>query len=851
MNASSERDYEEFEMLLGEIPNATLVAPQIQCPANSKRKLENSLMSSNSDSFANVYHSSQSPKQVSPFYNSMAYDRSPQLNTSKHPYDQKPHSEDSSSNGQNDHSKPKSSIDQNGGSLHNQQDLTSGFSNLRLKNDNKSMQNYSFLSDGQLQRCLGDPHLAIPMPSSPNHINCMSLVTPSLEPVNFSRPAVSSQLTGETNGNESDRSLKVNGVNGNKGNEQLTLDEFSIGERQQGPPIFSGALPFHHGARTTPFVPNVPLSGLEGFQQQYYMDAHSSPYIQPQSPYDHPNAAMQQLNRHQIAWRHLEEERVTRMQQQVAYLQQLQNQGTNQGSLNLDMGSFARNTRQSFCDMTLSPQMEHSNQSPFWGNGVVQGGVSPTDFTLMGGSHCRYYSQGLCGRGETCSFTHTQKQSQGSGRGCVSCALFPKDFQGVSMMDKEEKHLLPEKILTRSHGVNSIRAIKQNALMGKSSIMATDPWANAKAFANGVCLSTSISNGLSFQLDGQCPRGSSPEIVDHGLSLRYQNQLKFSSLDEVEGKILLVAKDQQGCRLLQKRFVEGTLEDVNKIFVEIIDHILELMVDPFGNYLVQKLLEVCNEDQRTAIVHRITAGEHIITTISVNMHGTRALQKVIETLRTREQISLFVSSIKPCLLNLINDLNGNHVVQRCLTVLSTPDSQFIFDTIAVHCKDISTHRHGCCVIQKSLSPEFGERRYPVVQRVAAHALELSQDAYGNYVVQCVLGLEIPWATLLLLEKLRGHLAMLSKQKFSSNVVEKCFSHVQDEQKRSLVRELLKHSPLLELLQDPYGNYVIQAALKFANVSLRDEILNAIKLHIPMLRSNPFGKRILASINSKK
>jgi hypothetical protein len=59
------------------------------------------------------------------------------------------------------------------------------------------------------------------------------------------------------------------------------------------------------------------------------------------------------------------------------------------------------------------------------------------------------------------------------------------------------------------------------------------------------------------------------------------------------------------------------------------------MIDPFGNYLCQKMLEKCNDEQRTMIVE-IVAPE--LVQIALNMHGTRAVQKLIEYLSTPEQV---------------------------------------------------------------------------------------------------------------------------------------------------------------------------------------------------------------------
>ena len=45
------------------------------------------------------------------------------------------------------------------------------------------------------------------------------------------------------------------------------------------------------------------------------------------------------------------------------------------------------------------------------------------------------------------------------------------------------------------------------------------------------------------------------------------------------------------------------------------------------------------------------------------------VQKLVETVKTTKQISLVKSALEPGVLDLINDLNENHVIQRCLQCL--------------------------------------------------------------------------------------------------------------------------------------------------------------------------------------
>lgn len=325
----------------------------------------------------------------------------------------------------------------------------------------------------------------------------------------------------------------------------------------------------------------------------------------------------------------------------------------------------------------------------------------------------------------------------------------------------------------------------------------------------------------------------------------------FNSLAEAQGYIYLLAKDQHGCRFLQKIFDEGSPKDVQIVFNEIIGHVVELMVNPFGNYLMQKLLEVCNEEQRKQILLMVTEEPGQLVRISLNTHGTRVVQKLIETLKTRHEISLVITALEPGFLSLIKDLNGNHVVQRCLQCLGIEDNKFIFVAAAKYCVDIATHRHGCCVLQRCISHSIGEHQEKLIAEISANGLLLAQDAYGNYVVQFILELRIPSATSTLTSQFEGNYVHLSTQKFSSHVVEKCLDVLNYESRSRIIHELLSVSHFEQLLQDPHANYVVQTALRISEGPVHNLLVEAIESHKGISRNSPYSKRICSQKFSKK
>ncbi|CAN7140018.1 unnamed protein product [Brassica rapa subsp. narinosa] len=327
---------------------------------------------------------------------------------------------------------------------------------------------------------------------------------------------------------------------------------------------------------------------------------------------------------------------------------------------------------------------------------------------------------------------------------------------------------------------------------------------------------------------------------------------KYYSLAEARGKFYYMAKDQHGCRFLQRKFAEGDGNDIETIFNEIIDYISELMVDPFANYLVQKLLEVCNDDQRMQIVCSIARKPGLIIKISCDMHGTRVVQKIVETVKRQEEISIIISALRHGgIVTLMKNVNGNHVVQRCLQYLLPHCKKFLFGAAMTHCVELATDRHGCCVLQKCIGYFEGEQKDRLVSKVASNALLLSQDPFGNYALQYVFELQLEWAVNEILKQLEGNYTELSMQKCSSNVVEKCLTLADDKHQARIIRELVTDGRLDQVMLDPYGNYVIQAALKQSKGTLHGILVEAIKVYVSSLRTNPYGKKVLSALNNSK
>ncbi|KAH8120673.1 ARM repeat-containing protein [Phellopilus nigrolimitatus] len=334
------------------------------------------------------------------------------------------------------------------------------------------------------------------------------------------------------------------------------------------------------------------------------------------------------------------------------------------------------------------------------------------------------------------------------------------------------------------------------------------------------------------------------------------NRFAGTRLEELQGEIAGLCKDQHGCRYLQKKLEEGVPEHRDMIFRETFGHFAELMTDPFGNYLCQKLLEYSTDEQRNVICESVAQD---LVNISLNMHGTRAVQKMIDFLSTQRQADLrynaqihsIIVALSLHVVVLIKDLNGNHVIQKCLNKLAPEDNQFIYNAVAANCVEVATHRHGCCVLQRCIDHASDHQRVQLVNEITYNALTLVQDPYGNYVVQYILDLNDNRFSDAVIRQFTGNVCALSVQKFSSNVIEKCIRVAEHNTRKMLIEELLNRTRLEKLLRDSFGNYCVQTALDYAEPNQRALLVEGIRPILPLIRNTPYGKRIQSKLQREQ
>ena len=290
-------------------------------------------------------------------------------------------------------------------------------------------------------------------------------------------------------------------------------------------------------------------------------------------------------------------------------------------------------------------------------------------------------------------------------------------------------------------------------------------------------------------------------------------------IEKLSKNFLNLGRDQGGCRYLQKLIEENPTKAIPILYPSLLENLLKLINDPFGNYLLQKIFLYLSQDQIKPLLNILSQN---IYDISCNAHGTRTLQTLITKLKSNFLCEIFLNIIKPYVIPLLKDLNGTHVVQKFSSEYPNY-SPIINDIIINKCEQLATHRHGCCVIQKYLESNDKIFLNKLLDKLVDNCLILIIDQFGNYVVQSILLVGKNFYGNKIAEKINCNIIYYSKHKYSSNVVEKCFDYCSGKTRENLVKIIMKKENLCDLLFDEHGNYIVQKVLSISEIEIQKQI----------------------------
>lgn len=398
-----------------------------------------------------------------------------------------------------------------------------------------------------------------------------------------------------------------------------------------------------------------------------------------------------------------------------------------------------------------------------------------------------------------------------------------------------------------------------------------------------------------------------PSVAEHhrpGKVKRYQpgssdranplQQFKSTSeeptVDVLVQNILHFARDSQGSRFLQQKMETATVDERVLLVEGIRNHIVELSCHPFGNYVVQNFFKHATKSQMVLMTHQFFGS---IKKISNDTHGCRAIQFALEIVSLPLRNKL-INEVCDFIGAISKNSHGTHVVQKCLGYLTTetinvPQENLkkqnelclannapttlsllekVEDKILKDFLRLAVHPYSYRLIQFTLA-DCNARRSEGVKKILEKVKEnyqpLALDQHGNFILQHILDNGSPEQIIDVQKFVCSKVLMLSQQKFGSHLVEKCLTTATSDQVSSVINQILRptdqnklylstkvtgfeESALMLLCKDPYANFVVQKAYKFAPPKYKSMLGKEISKRSDMLTRFTYGRHILAKVN---
>ncbi|PKS09721.1 hypothetical protein jhhlp_004342 [Lomentospora prolificans] len=289
---------------------------------------------------------------------------------------------------------------------------------------------------------------------------------------------------------------------------------------------------------------------------------------------------------------------------------------------------------------------------------------------------------------------------------------------------------------------------------------------------------------------------------------------KFAIIDAIASQAYPLIVNRFGNFLIQRCFEHGTPEQVAKIAEAIRGNTVKLSMDPFGCHVVQKAFDAVSEDYKTHMVHELL--QRIPETV-IHRYACHVWQKLFE-LRwadTPPQIMMYVNEA----------LRGMW-------------------------HEVALGETGSLVVQNIFENCREEDKRPCIEEVLAHIDIVAHGQFGNWCIQHICEHGAPADRSRAVDHVIRYAMEYSLDQFASKVVEKCLKvggspfcqrYLDQITKRDDDRPRL---PIIDISADQYGNYLIQWIINNAQDPAHVEIVVAhIRKHMVSLRGSKFGSRV--------
>ncbi|KLU83384.1 pumilio-family RNA binding repeat protein, variant [Magnaporthiopsis poae ATCC 64411] len=307
--------------------------------------------------------------------------------------------------------------------------------------------------------------------------------------------------------------------------------------------------------------------------------------------------------------------------------------------------------------------------------------------------------------------------------------------------------------------------------------------------------------------------------------------------------------DQQASIFLQQKLKVGTPEQKYEIVEAIVAQAYPLMVNRFGNFLVQRCFEHGTPEQVIKIAEAIRGNT---LNLSMDPFGCHVVQKAFDSV-PEDYKAIMVGELLRRIPETVIHRYACHVWQKLFELRWTESPpqimKYVNEALRGMWHEVALGETGSLVVQNIFENCLEDDKRPCIEEVLANIDIVAHGQFGNWCIQHICEHGAPADRGRAVDHVIRYAAEYSMDQFASKVVEKCLKIGGPEFLTKYLDRVCEgrvdrpRIPLIDIASDQYGNYLIQYILTHANPQHRETVAAHIRKHMVSLRGSKFGSRV--------
>ncbi|KAL5121508.1 hypothetical protein ACEQ8H_000580 [Pleosporales sp. CAS-2024a] len=312
---------------------------------------------------------------------------------------------------------------------------------------------------------------------------------------------------------------------------------------------------------------------------------------------------------------------------------------------------------------------------------------------------------------------------------------------------------------------------------------------------------------------------------------------------------IICNNDQQASIFLQQKLKVGTPEQKYEMVEAIISQAYPLMVNRFGNFLVQRCFEHGTSEQIIAIAHAIRGNT---LALSMDAFGCHVIQKAFDCV-PEEYKATMVHELLRRIPETVIHRYACHVWQK-LFELRWSDSppqimRYVNEALRGMWHEVALGETGSLVVQNIFENCLEEDKRPCINEVLASIDVIAHGQFGNWCIQHICEHGAPADRSRAIDHILRFATEYSMDQYASKVIEKCLKIGGNEFLDRYLERVCEgrkdrpRMPLIDIAGDQFGNYLVQYILTNSSTQHRDIVGSHIRKHMVSLRGSKYGSRV--------